>query len=323
MANVNQELDKRVYVSEIKEMFNLKQVSGDKESLKRWTIAPDINRPGLELAGYEDDTELKRIVIIGNKEQGYISGLDYETQRNRFGFLTDSYTPCIIITAGRKAPQALIDVANEKNFPVFEYSDKTYMLVTSLTSYLSEKLAHVEWEHGEMLNIYGTGVMVTGSSGIGKSELALDLIKRGHVLVADDIVEYSRIHNEIFCESPANLKKMLEVRGLGVLDVTLMFGAQCFLEKCKLDFVIKLVTKEEYKTNNNDRLSPTEKSVTFFNLEKTLLEIPVTEGKNMSTIIEASVINYILKNRGVDSNEQFKEKIRLSILDQTAEKGAL
>ena len=316
MENKNKELDKRVYVKEIKEMFNLRQVSGDEKSLDRWTIAPDINRPGLELAGYEDDTELKRIVVIGNKEQGYINGLDYETQRNRFGFLTDSYTPCIIITANRHAPQALIDVANEKNFPVFEYEDKTYMLVINLTSYLSEKLAHIEWEHGEMLNIYGTGVMVTGSSGVGKSELALDLIKRGHVLIADDIVEYSRIHNEIYCESPDNLKKMLEVRGLGVLDITLMFGAQCFLEKNKLDFVIKLVTKEEYKVNNNDRLSPTEKTMTFFGLEKTLLEIPVTEGKNMAPIIEAAVISYILKNRGEDSNEKFKERIRESILEK-------
>lgn len=321
MTNKNEELDKKVYVSEIKEMFNLRQVSGDEESLKRWTIAPDINRPGLELAGYEDDTELKRIVVIGNKEQGYIDNLDYETQRNRFGFLTDSYTPCIIVTAGRNAPKALIDVANEKNFPVFEYEDKTYTLVINLTSYLSEKLAHIEWEHGEMLNIYGTGVMVTGSSSIGKSELALDLIKRGHVLVADDIVEYSRIHNEIFCESPDNLKKMLEVRGLGVLDITLMFGAQCFLNKCKLDFVIKLVTKDEYKTNNNDRLSPTEKTMKFFGLEKTLLEIPVTEGKNMATIIEASVISYILKNRGIDSNGNFKNKIRDSIIAKSKEEG--
>lgn len=319
MANLNEELNKRVYLSDIKDMFNLKQVTGDAEALNRWVIAPDVNRPGLELAGYEDDTELKRIVIIGNKEQGYISNLDYETQKQRFGFLTDSYTPCIIVTAGREVPKALIEVATEKNFPVFEYSDKTYLLVTNLTSYLSEKLAHVEWEHGEMINIYGTGVMVTGSSGLGKSELALDLIKRGHVLVADDIVEYSRIHNEIYCEAPDNLKKMLEVRGLGVLDVTLMFGAQCFLEKCKLDFVIKLVTKEEYKVSNNDRLSPTEKTMSFFGMEKTLLEIPVTEGKNMAPIIEAAVISYILKNRGIDSNEQFKERIRESIVEKNGD----
>lgn len=319
MANLNEELNKRVYLSDIKDMFNLKQVTGDAEALNRWVIAPDVNRPGLELAGYEDDTELKRIVIIGNKEQGYINNLDYETQKNRFGFLTDSYTPCIIVTAGREVPKALIDVATEKNFPVFEYSDKTYLLVTNLTSYLSEKLAHVEWEHGEMINIYGTGVMVTGSSGLGKSELALDLIKRGHVLVADDIVEYSRIHNEIYCEAPDNLKKMLEVRGLGVLDVTLMFGAQCFLKKCKLDFVIKLVTKEEYRASNNDRLSPTEKTMSFFGMEKTLLEIPVTEGKNMAPIIEAAVISYILKNRGIDSNEQFKERIRESIVEKNGD----
>lgn len=307
---LNEELTKKVYVSEIKETFNLKQVAGNEESLKRWVIAPDINRPGLELSGYNGETELKRVVVIGNKEYQYIQTLPYEKLVDRFGFLTDSYTPCIIVTAGLKTPQALIDTANEKNFPVFEYDDKTYILTAELTSYLSEKLAQTESVHGEMLNIYGVGVLVTGASGMGKSELALDLIKRGHVLIADDVVEYSRIHNEIICTAPVELKQMLEVRGLGILDVTLMFGAQCYLNRSSLDFIIKLVTKEEYTNNNNNRLEPTEKKTDLFGIEKTVLEIPVSEGKTMAPIIEAAVINYILKTRGIDSNERFKDNIR-------------
>ena len=313
---INQELDKRVYVKEIKEAFNLKQITGNDASLLRWAIAPDINRPGLELSGYDEPTELKRVVIIGNKEYGYIQTLSEEAQRDRFGFLTDSYTPCIIVTAGLKTPKILEDIAREKNFPVFEYPNKTYILTTELTSYLSEKLAHVESVHGEMLNIYGVGVLVIGESGMGKSELALDLIKRGHVLVADDVVEYAKIHNQIICRAPLELKQMLEVRGLGILDITFMFGAQCYLESSNLDFIIKLVTKEQYKNNNNNRLEPTEKTTDFFGITKTVLEIPVSEGKTMAPIIEASVINYILKRRGIDTNEKFKENIRNIIINK-------
>lgn len=313
---INEELDKRVYVKEIKETFKLKQITGDEESLKRWAIAPDVNRPGLELSGFNEATELKRVVLIGNKEYGYIQTLDENKQRDRFGFLTDSYTPCIIVTAGLKTPKILEEIANEKNFPVFEYNDKTYILTAELTSFLSEKLAHTETIHGEMLNIYGIGVLVVGQSGMGKSELALDLIKRGHVLIADDVVEYAKIHNQIICKAPIELKQMLEVRGLGILDITYMFGAQCYLESSNLDFIIKLVTKEEYNNNNNNRLEPTEKSTDFFGITKTVLEIPVSEGKSMAPIIEASVINYILKKRGIDTNERFKQNIREIIMSK-------
>ena len=150
----NNELNKRVYIREIKEDFNLFQVTGDDESLDRWVIAPDINRPGLELSGFKKDTELKRVVVIGVKEMEYIKTLDYDTQRDRFDFLTDSFTPCIIITSNAEVPQSLKDIANQKNFPVFVFPFKTYSLTTQLTTYLSEKLAPVEQVHGVMMNIY-------------------------------------------------------------------------------------------------------------------------------------------------------------------------
>lgn len=314
----NNELNKRVYIREIKEDFNLFQVTGDDESLDRWVIAPDINRPGLELSGFKKDTELKRVVVIGVKEMEYIKTLDYDTQRDRFDFLTDSFTPCIIITSNAEVPQSLKDIANQKNFPVFVFPFKTYSLTTQLTTYLSEKLAPVEQVHGVMMNIYGIGVLIMGESGIGKSELALDLIKRGHYLVADDVVEYSRFHYNIVCKAPEPLRRLLEIRGLGVVDVNLMFGAKSYLERCNLDFVIKLVSASEFQKNNN-RLEPAEMTTTFFDIEKTRLEIPVTDGKNISPIIEAAVTNYILKNEGIDTNEEFKSDIKNMIIKKIGE----
>jgi hypothetical protein len=193
----NEELSKRVYVSELKEYFHLKQITGDAESLKRWIIAPDVNRPGLELAGYIDTTDLKRVVIIGNKECGLLNTMDYATQKARFEFITDSYTPCIIMSNGNKTPAALEEIAKARNFPVFETDWQTYMAVQNVVAYLSRKLAPDTSMHGVMLNIYGKGVLLTGKSGIGKSELALELIRRGHFFVSDDRVEISRVQNGI------------------------------------------------------------------------------------------------------------------------------
>lgn len=310
------DLTKKVEVRKIKEFFNLTQVCGNDESLNRWTIAPDINRPGLELAGFKDQFELKRVVIIGAKEQNYLKTLDYETQLDRFDFLTDAYTPCIIVTNNCKAPAPLMEVAARKNFPVFEFPGKTYELSTDLISYLSNKLADSDVVSGGLMSIYGTGVLITGDSGIGKSELELDLIKRGHIFVADDLVEISRVNKTIYGRAPENLKKMLEVRGIGVVDVNIMFGGHCFLEKCHVNFVINMVNRDQYLRLNPDRLNPNEKTIDLLGVEKPLLEIPVTEGKSMSTIIETAVTNYIMKKQGVDTNEDFKNNIFKEILEK-------
>ncbi|MBR0462445.1 MAG: HPr(Ser) kinase/phosphatase [Erysipelotrichaceae bacterium] len=303
------ELTKKVSVRAIKEAFHLKQVCGDDSSLDRWTIAPDINRPGLELSGYRIAAELKRIVIIGKKEYRYIGSLDYDTQKDRFGFLTDSYTPCIIITSANPAPQALLYVAREKNFPVFEFDGETYQLTSDLTVYLTNHLAPSDYVHGGLMNIYGVGVAIMGDSGIGKSELELDLIKRGHIFVADDIINVRKINNDLIGEAPDNLKKMLEVRGVGVIDVNVMFGGHCYLQKCPINFVIKLINFSEYTQANPNRLDPLENHIEILGVKKRILEIPITEGKSMSTIVETAVTKYIMSRQGIDTNEAFKQRI--------------
>ncbi len=307
----NEELSKRVYVREIKEVFGIEQITGNDESLERWVIAPDINRPGLELSGYLESNDLKRVVVLGNKEYEYMTKLDENTQRQRFEIITDSYTPCIVLSEGCKDLPVLFDIARNKNFPIFRYDGKTYQLVVDLVSYLSEKLAPVDNIYGVMMSIYGKGVMLTGKSGIGKSELALDLISRGHMLVADDRVDVSLVHNDIICRAPKLLRKMLEIRGLGIVDVTRIFGANTYLNSCTLDFVIKLVKYEEME--ETDRLNPITKTFSVLGVEIPMLVVPVTEGKALSVIIESAVTTYILKKQGIDSNEEFKVRYREEI----------
>lgn len=307
----NEELDKRVYVRAIKETLNLEQIAGDDDSLNRWVIAPDVNRPGLELSGYLESNDLKRVVVIGTKEYEYMMKLDENTQRQRFEIITDSFTPCIILSEGCGELNVLKELCWNKNFPLFKYEGKTYQLIIELVSFLSEELAPTDNLYGVMLNIYGKGVMITGKSGIGKSELALDLIKRGHMLVADDRVDVALVHNDIICHAPRLLSKMLEIRGIGIIDVTKLFGANTYLNKCQLDFIINLVKLDE--TMAKDRLNPVTETLNVLGIEVPMLVVPITEGKALSVIIESAVINHVLKKQGYDSNEEFKEKFRQEI----------
>ena len=285
----NEELNKRVYVYQIKEQLDLVQLTGNEESLKRWVIAPDINRPGLELSGYLESNDLKRVVILGTKEFEYMCKFDYRTQRERFEVITDSYTPCIILSGGFTDMASLMDLAREKNFPIFRYEGVTYQLIVDLVSFLSEKLAPSDSIYGVMMNIYGKGIMITGKSGIGKSELALDLINRGHMLVADDRV-----------------------------DVTRTFGANAYLNRCQLDFVIKLVKYDE--SMESDRLNPINETFDVLGLEVPMLIIPITEGKQLSVIIEAAVSSYLLTKLGFNANEDFKSRYREELERKGAEK---
>lgn len=305
---MNDEFNKKVFVRDIKREFNLVQVSGDEDSLSRWVIAPDVNRPGLELAGYTRMNDLKRITVIGNKEIDFIKTLSYEVQRQRFDTITDGYTPCIVITAGNEAPEALIELARHKNFPVFMTKEKTHRFTIQIIAYLDECLAPFDSVHAVMMNIYGVGVLLRGESGVGKSEIALDLIRRGHMLVADDRVDIFRIHNDLVCKAPELLKNMIEIRGVGVLDLSLAFGPTSTLESSTLDLVIDLVS---YDPNTQiDRLGIDNKqTIDILGVTKSVTKIPVKEGRAMSVIIESAVANYRLVERGYDSGEIFNRRV--------------
>jgi len=302
----NNELEKRVYVRTLKEILNLEQLSGDDESLNRWIIVPDLNRPGLELTGYHAENDLKRVNIIGNKEVEYLNTLDSETIKQRINLITDVYTPCIIISSRISYPKEIIEVASKKNFPVFMYYGKTYELIVKVVSLLSEKMAPSTQVHGVMMSIYGKGVLITGQSGIGKSELALDLIKRGHMLVADDRVDIINLHQELRAKAPDVLKGMLEIRGLGVVDVALLFGAEVNLDASNVDLVINLVKFDGF---NFDRLNLEEKKIEILGINKPTVDIPVSEGRQLASIIEAAVTNHVLLSKGINTTDTFKENV--------------
>ncbi len=297
-----------INVEQIKEFFKLDQISGDEKSLQRRILVPDVNRAGLELSGFYKHTDLKRIVIFGDKETSYIKTLDDKALSEHFDFLTNEITPAIIFTKNHEVPKILKDMACQKNFPIFKTDLPTVRIMVELITYLDAAFAPTTSVHATLMNVYGKGVLIMGDSGMGKSELALELIKRGHVLVADDRVITSRIHNQIKGKSPQILEGVLEVRGIGIINVMQMFGASAILDEIEIDVVIYLEHWD--KTKDYDRIGDVDLQFTnILGIEIPQLIFPVKVGRNMAVLVETAVTNFTLKSRGINSGRDFDERV--------------
>lgn len=297
-----------VSVKALVEAFDFEQITGDEESLNRQIVMADTNRPGLELAGFFENSQVKRLVVLGDKEIAYISTMSVQKQRKAFDFITNEITPAIIITKGHKCPDVLKRCAKRKNFPVLSSESATTRLIVDLVAFLDEKLASSQCLHGGLLSIYGKGVLIRGESGMGKSEIALELIKRGHLLVADDRVDCYRIHNKIVGKAPELLSGMLEIRGIGIINVARMFGVSSVLPKTQVDFQVSL---EMWKPDQDyDRVGIEEKKhENILGVDIPKIVVPVREGRSMAVIIESAVTNYMLSEMGMDSAKEFEQRV--------------
>jgi HPr kinase/phosphorylase len=271
-------------------------------------VIPDVNRPGFELSGYFKPTEPRRVVIIGNKEIEYIGHLTEDEQRARFPSITDGLTPMMIITKNNEIPPILKEVAMERNFPVFRTHNDTYRMMVDLITFLDERLAPEETLSGDLMVVYGKGVLITGESGMGKSEIAMELVRDGQVLVADDRVDVQKIHNSLYGHAPELLRGMLEIRGIGIIDVERMFGANNLSPRSRIDLVIHLVkydASEEYERIGDEMTAYTN----IMGVNIPAMSLPVSPGRSMRALIETAVSNFILKEEGYNSTEEFKERL--------------
>ncbi len=296
-----------------------KQVSGDSESLQRPIYIAEINRPGFELAGFFTHSDFRRIIILGEKEMAFIDEMSDERQHEIFPKITDTQTPCIIIAKGKACPKILLDIAIERNFPIFVTDEMTGRVSIDLTNQLSQALAPETLMHGVFLNIYGKGVIIKGESGIGKSEIALELVKRGHLLVADDAIELYQIGHSIIGKAPVVLSNMLEIRGIGVIDVSKMFGISSILDQDEVNIVIQLdrwVPSKEYTRIAIDEKEAVEK---ILDIDVPKVVVPVSSGRSMAVIIESAVMNMRLKEYGVDSGKEFLDRIAKNITQNREE----
>lgn len=298
----------KLLVKDLISYFKYRQISGDGNSLLREIREPSVNRPGLELSGYLTAKVYKRVVILGEKEISYVATMSEERQKESFEYLTGEDIPMILIGRDLPCPKILLDIAKEKNFPIFTSFAPTYSLTMEIISYLEEILVNKEPLHGVLLQVYGRGVIIQGESGIGKSEIALELIKKGHLLVADDRVDVYRVHNKIYGEAPEILKNMIEIRGVGIIDATSMFGVASTTEKSQVDYAVML---SKWDPNAEyDRLgSENTDFLTIAGIDIPRITIPVSEGRSIATIIEAAITNFILRDKGINSADILENRI--------------
>jgi len=261
-------------------------VEGDED---RQISCNDIIRPGLQFVGYYDYFVNTRIQIVGNAEWHYLNNLEPEVRRQRLEKYFEYDMPCIVFSRNLNPHLEFIELAKQKHIWVLRSTRDTTRLINKLVNYLDRALAKSTTLHGVLVDVYGIGILITGESGIGKSEAALELIKRGHMLVSDDAVEIKLVDGILYGKSPYITSGMLEVRGLGIINIQSLYGLSSILEEKTVDLVIHL---EKWKEEDDfDRIG-TPEYTNILNIPVRRIRIPVKPGRNLAVIIEAAAANF-------------------------------
>lgn len=297
----------KVLVSELIKHFNLDLIEG-RQGIDRLVTTSDISRPGLEMAGFFTYYPSERIQLLGKTELSFFNSLPKREREDRMEKLCTVETPCIIVSREMEVPDELIEAGKETGVPVLKSKLKTTHLSSLLTNYLEGRLAPMTSVHGVLVDIYGVGVLLTGSSGVGKSETALELVKRGHRLVADDSVEIRQTgENELVGNAPDLIQHLLEIRGLGIINVMTLFGAGAVRSYKKISIVMHLEFWDSKKMY--DRLGLEEETIKLVDSTIPQLTIPVRPGRNLAVIVEVAAMNFRLKRMGVNAAQQFSDKL--------------
>lgn len=294
--------EKEIDVATFMKKLGLNLEEGNKDG-KIKLSSLSVNRPGLFLAGFEDYFANSRIQVFGNAEWYYVNKLSEEERRNIFNKLCERDIPCIVFSRGLRIPKDLKILAKKNNIPIFKTKEITSHIINEIINFLNDFLAEEQVISAELLKISGIGVLITGSSGLGKSETALDLITRGHKLIADDLVNVKRVKDEIIGTAPDKIRHYMEVRGIGIINVQKLYGVGSVLSESKIDFVIEL--KKFEKGIKLERLGQNTKYYDILGINVPKLEIPVGIGRNLANIIEVATNNFRLKELGDNTLEEF------------------
>ena len=297
-----------VLVREVIEKLRLDIVYGEGELLEKEINTADIMRPGLEMTGYFDYYTPERIQLLGMKEWSYLVAMPAQ---NRYQILKKMFlpeTPAVIVARGLVVPEEMLRAARECKIAILTSRTATSRLSGELSSYLDSRLAKRTSVHGVLMDIYGMGVLIQGDSGIGKSETGLELVKRGHRLVADDRVDiYSKDEMTLWGEPAEILKHLLEIRGVGIIDIMSLYGASAVKDSSQVQLVVYLENYDTHKTF--DRLGNNAEELEVSGVTIPRIRIPVKTGRNISVVIEAAAMNYRAKEMGFDATRLFEERL--------------
>ena len=283
-----------------------------KQGLSRRISSARIQKPGLALAGYTEYLHKERLQVFGNTEMSYLATLPRERAVTVLREFFAQDVACLVVTKGLEVPPEMVAAAEESGVPLLRTTHLSSNFIESIQSCLEEVLTAQTSMHGVLLDVFGVGILLLGKSGIGKSEIALDLVMRGHRLVADDIVDVKRKTPEsVFGAGSEIIKHHMEVRGLGIINIKDLFGVASIRERKKIEIVLELV--EWDPTVEYDRLGVEDRKFRILDVEIPMLIVPVRPGRNMTTIVEVAARNHLLKLQGHHSAREFQERLNRAI----------
>ncbi|HHL39026.1 MAG TPA: HPr(Ser) kinase/phosphatase [Deltaproteobacteria bacterium] len=278
------------------------------EGLGREIETSRIQKPGLLLTGLLEELHSDRVQILGAAEIGYLTSLDAADLERALGTLERARIPAVIVTRGIEPPAFLVELGDRNGIPVLASSHTSSVLIDRLTKFLEERLAPVTTLHGVFMDVLGVGILVLGKSGIGKSECALDLISRGHRLVADDVVVIKRMPPSVLFGTAVDLSRYhMEVRGLGIVNIKDLFGITAIRERKQMDIVVELVRWDP--AGEYERIGLEEMSYEILGVELPYFVVPVSPGRSIATIVEVAARNQILKIMGYNSAREFARRL--------------
>ncbi|MCR4705006.1 MAG: HPr(Ser) kinase/phosphatase [Lachnospiraceae bacterium] len=307
-----------VKLSKVIEKMKLEIRTPDVDISKIKITQPDINRPAIQLTGYFEHFEESRIQIIGFVEYSYMASLDKKRRKKVYEDFLTYNIPAIVYCRELEPDPMMIELATKHNVPVFVSKKSTSSFMAEIIRWLNVQLAPCISVHGVLMDVYGEGVLITGESGIGKSEAALELIKRGHRLVTDDVVELRKVSDEtIIGTAPDVTKNFIELRGIGIVDVKALFGASSVRDTQSVDLVIRL--EEWDKDKEYDRLGLQEEYTEYLGNKIVCHNIPIRPGRNLAVICESAAVNHRQKKMGYNAAKELYARVQNSLANRRNE----
>ena len=299
-------------IDKIIEKMELKLLTPDIETGDKVVTVPDINRPALQLTGFFDHFDSERVQVIGHVEAAYMETLDEETRKDRYEQLMSYNIPCIVFCRSMMPDAQMIEAAREYQIPLLQTDKATSSFEAEIIRWMKVMLAPTISIHGVLVDVYGEGVLITGESGIGKSEAALELIKRGHRLVTDDVVQISKVSDEtLIGTAPEITRHFIELRGIGIIDVKTLFGVESVKETQGIDMVIHL--EDWDKDKEYDRFGLEEEYTGILGNKVVCHNLPVRPGRNLAVIVESAAVNWRQKKMGYNAARELYNRVQNNI----------
>ncbi len=300
------------------EKMKLKNLTPELQTKDIKITQPDINRPALQLSGYFEHYEATRIQVIGFVEYTYMEGMSEEQKETNFTKLLSHDIPCIVFCRDLQPDPMFLKIACEQNVVILSTSKATSPFMAEIIRWMNVKLAPCISVHGVLVDVYGEGVLITGESGIGKSEAALELIKRGHRLVTDDVVQIRKVSDDtLIGDAPDITKHFIELRGIGIVDVKTLFGVSSVKDTQGIDLVIRL--EDWDKEKEYDRLGLEEEYIEYLGNKVVCHSIPIRPGRNLAIICEAAAVNHRQKKMGYNAAQELYTRVQNSLAKRKEE----